>query len=50
MFLKKDNKAKQNFYNEILTSNKLINLKTDVMENPNNTYNILNTVIQDAKN
>ncbi len=37
---KEDNKAKQTFYNEILTFNKLINLQTDVMENPNNTYNI----------
>ncbi len=47
---KQDKKAMQNFYNEILTSDKLINLKCDLKEDPNNTYNVLHNVIQDAKN
>ncbi len=34
---KQDNQAIQNFYNEILTSNKLINIKHDLEEDPNNT-------------
>ncbi len=40
----------QNVYNEILTSAKFINLKPDLKEDPNNTYNVLHNVIQDAKN
>ncbi len=46
---KQDNEAIQKFHNEILTSDKLINLKSDLNEYPNNTYNILHSVIQDAK-
>ncbi len=42
--------VKQKLYNEILTSDKLINLKSDLKEDPNNTYNILHSVVQDAKN
>ncbi len=45
---KQDNEAIQKFHNEILTSDKLINLKSDLNEDPNNTYNILHRVIQDA--
>ena len=47
---KKDKDAIQNFYDEILTSEKLINLQQDLKEDPNNTYNVLHDVIQDAKN
>ncbi len=47
---KQDSEAIQNFHNEILTSEKLVNLKSDLKEDPNNTYNILHSVIQDAKN
>ncbi len=35
---KEDKKAIQNFYNEFLTSEKLINLKCDLIEDQNNTY------------
>ncbi len=45
-----DKEAIQNVYNDILTSEKLINLKQDLKEDPNNTYNVLHNVIQDAKN
>ncbi len=47
---KQDNDAIQTFYNEILTSDKLINLKSDIKEDPNNIYNISHSVDQDAKN
>ncbi len=47
--MKQDNEAIQKFHNEILTWDKLINLKSDLNEDPNNTYNILHSVIQDAK-
>ncbi len=47
---KEDKKATQNFYNKIPTSDNLITLKCDLKENPNNTYNVLHNVIQDAKN
>ncbi len=46
---KQDKQSIHNFYNEILTSDKLINLKSDPNEDPNNTYNVLHNVIQDAK-
>ncbi len=46
---KQDNQAIQNFHNEIITSDKLINLKYNINEDPNNTYTILHNVIQDAK-
>ncbi len=44
-----DKESIHNFHNEILTSDKLINLKSDLNEDPNNTYNVLRNVIQDAK-
>ncbi len=47
---KQDNQAIQNFYNEILTSDRLININNALIEDPNNTYNVLHIVIQDAKN
>ena len=47
---KQNTQAIQQFYNEILTSDKLISLNHDLKEDPNNTYNILHNVIQDAKN
>ncbi len=47
---KQDSEAIQSFHNEILTSEQLVNLKSDRKEDPNNTYNILHSVIQDAKN
>ncbi len=47
---KQENEAIQNFHNEFLTSEQLVNLKSDRKEDPNNTYNILHCVIQDAKN
>ncbi len=47
---KQDKESIHNFYNDILTSDKLINLKSDLHEDPNNTYNVLHNVIQDAKN
>ncbi len=31
------------------TSDKLINLRSDLNEDPNNIYNIMHSVIQDAK-
>ncbi len=47
---KQDIESIHNFYNDILTSDKLINLKSDLHEDGNNTYNVLHNVIQDAKN
>jgi hypothetical protein len=47
---KQDSETTQKINQEILTSEKLINLKSDLKENPNKTYNILHSVIQDAKN
>ncbi len=41
--------AIQNFHNEILTSDKLINLQGDLKEDPNNTYDILHSVIPGIK-
>ncbi len=46
---KQDNESIHNFFNEILTSDKLINLKSDLNGDPNNTYNVLHNVIQNAK-
>ncbi len=36
--MKQDNEAIPKFHNEILTSDKQINLKSDLNEDPNNTY------------
>jgi hypothetical protein len=47
---KQDNETIQKFHNEILTSDKLINLNSDLKEDPNKTYSVLHDVIQDAKN
>ncbi len=47
---KQDKESIHNFHNEILTSDRLINLKSDLKEDPNNTYNGLQNVIQDEKN
>ncbi len=47
--IKQDNESKHNFYNEILKSDKLINLQKDFREDPTNTYQVLRNVIQDAK-
>ncbi len=46
---KQDSEAIQNFHNEILTSETQVNLKSDLKDDPNNTYNILHSVIQYAK-
>ncbi len=47
---KQDNESIQSFHNEILTSDKLINLNSDIIKDPNNAYNALHGVIQNAKN
>ncbi len=46
---KHDNESRHNFYNELLTSNELLTLPDNLNENPNNSYNILHQVIQNAK-
>ncbi len=45
---KKDNESRHNFHNKLLTSNKLLILPDSLNENPNNSYNILHQVIQNA--
>ncbi len=40
---------RHNFYNELLTSNELLTLPDTFNENPNNSFNILHHVIQNAK-
>ncbi len=46
---KQDNESRHNFYNELLTSNELLTIPDSLNENPNNPYNILHQVIQNAK-
>ncbi len=41
---KQDNESIQSFHNEILTSDKLIHLNSDIIEDPNYTYNVLHSV------
>ncbi len=46
---KQDNESRHNFDNELLTSNELFTLPDSLNDNPNNSYNILHQVIQNAK-
>ncbi len=47
---KNDKESINKFHKEILTSNQLYSLNTNLNQDPNINYNILHSVIQNAKN
>ncbi len=47
---KNDKESINKFHKEILTSNQLNSLNTNLIQDPNINYNILHSVIQNAKN